>query len=191
MNLRFDSERFVLRPLEMSDVVWCVEMLTDPEVVRFVYGEDVPSKSDVVDEMPLACSRGAGGFIGIWAIEDKSSSECLGTAALLPMPVEKDDTDWALLASDHLLDEEIEIGYFLRRSAWGRGVATEAASRLVQFAFEQTPLTDIVGIIEPEHLASWNVLEKVGFVNEGVRRAYAEDCLGFRISKSGWAAGRI
>ena len=172
----------------MSDTDWCVEMLTDREVVRYVYREYVPSVQEVVDEMPLATSRGGvGECIGIWAIEEKESGNCLGTTLLLPLPIEKDDTDWTLLSSDSLLDEEIEIGFILRKHTWGRGFATEAASRLLQFAFEQTPLDEIAAVIDPKNLASRNVLIKIGFQEEGMRRAYAEDCEGFRLGSDAWA----
>ena len=70
--------------------------------------------------------RGGDGSIGVWCIKDRQSQAKLGTGALLPMPIEEDDTDWDLVVPGQLPDAEIEIGYFLKPSAWGIGIATEA-----------------------------------------------------------------
>ena len=100
----------------------------------------------------------------------------------MPLPIDQDDTDWEQLIEDQLPDGEIEIGYFLRRSAWGKGFATEAAQRLLRFAFEDTSLKEVVAVIESENKSSRRVLDKIGFVSTGTRRAYGETLPGFRIT---------
>ena len=186
MNLELATERLVLRPLIASDIEWCTEMLTSYEVMRYIYGEDIPTGDEVVEEMPLAMRRCAGGCIGIWTIVLKKEERCMGTVFLLPLPIDEDDTDWDLVVGEKLPDAEIEIGFVLRKSSWGQGVATEAATRLIQFAFEETAIGEIVAVIDPENIASRNVLSKVGIRDEGTRRAYAEECIGFRITREDW-----
>ena len=100
---------------------------------------------------------------------------------LLPLPIDEDDTNWDLLAGDDLPEGEIEIGYMFRKSAWGKGYATEACNRLLKFAFEETPLNEVVAVVDSQNTTSRNVVEKCGMAFEGMRRAYAEQCLGFRI----------
>ena len=150
------------------------------------YVHELDTEESIVREMPTYVKRCAGGCIGIWCVVDRSSKEKLGTAILLPMPIEEDDTNWDLVVGDELPDCEIEIGYMLRRSAWGKGYATEATNRLLEFAFEETPLEELVAVIDPENAASQRVLEKCGLVHEGIRRAYAEECPGFRITRQQW-----
>lgn len=87
---------------------------------------------------------------------------------------------------DQLPDCDIEIGYILKPSAWGNGYATKAAERLLKFAFEDTPLTEIVGVIDPENEASRRVLMKLGLLDDGLRRAYGGQCPGFRITRQQW-----
>lgn len=115
--------------------------------------------------------RCAGGGIGIWAIEMERE---VGTVFLLPLPVDEPDTNWQLIDGDALPDAEIELGFILRRSAWRRGIATEAARRLIQFAFEQTAIKELVAVTDADNLAAKNVLLKCGFTDQGMRRAYAE-----------------
>ena len=186
MNLELETERLLLRPLQADDIDWCIEMLTDPEVVRYIYEDDVYSEQEVRDEMPLATRRGAGGCIGIWAIVRKEDRKCLGDVFLLPLPIEEDDTNWDLVQFDLMPEGEIEIGYILRKFAWGQGYATEAASRLLQFAFEETDLQEVVAVVDPKHSASSSVLRKTGLIEEGLRLAYAEQNLGYRITRERW-----
>ena len=70
----------------------------------------------------------------------------------------------------------------------GRYVATEACRRLLRFAFEDTPLTEIVGVIGKGNAASEKVLLKCGLVRAGMRRAYGEQCSAFRITRDQYMA---
>lgn len=184
MNLNLPSERLLLRPLVATDVDVETEMGTDPEVMKYV--GDVETEEQIVRNMPKYTRRCAGGCIGVWCVIEQSTMEKLGTAILLPLPIEEDDTNWDLVVGDDLPDCEIEIGYILKKSAWGKGYATEATNRLLKFAFEETPLEELVATTDPENIASQRVLEKCGLVYEGMRRAYAEECPGFRITRQQW-----
>ena len=119
MKLAMYSERLVLTPLEASDVDLAIEMFTDPEVIKFVC--DVLGEDEIRREMSKWVTRGGNGCVGIWCISDRSSGERFGTTYLLPMSVEDDDTDFSLVLPGQMPDGDIEIGYFLKRSAWGKG----------------------------------------------------------------------
>ncbi len=184
VNLELETERLFLRPLAENDWDIALETFTDPEVMKFV--ADVSKEENLAEEMKTAIRRGAGGRIGVWCVLQRETGEKLGTAALLPLPIEEDDTDWSLLQEDQYPDADIEVGYILKRSAWGNGYATEACRRLVQFAFEETELDEIVAVTDPRNVASQKVLRKCGLRDEGLRRAYAEECPAFRISRQQW-----
>ena len=184
MQLILTSERLLLRPLAETDVDLGIEMGTDPQVMRYV-GE-VETRDQVIRDMAKYVRRCAGGSIGIWCVTDRATQEKLGTAVLLPLPIDEDDTNWDLVAGDDLPEGEIEIGYILKRAAWRRGYATEACRRLLKFAFEETPLEELVGVTDPENTTSRRVLEKCGLTYEGMRRAYAAQCPGYRITRRQW-----
>ncbi len=184
MILDLKSERLLLRPLSASDLDVGFAIFTDPEVMKYV--GQLYTKDRVIQELPTALRRGGGGCIGVWCVIEQATKEKLGTAILLPLPIEEDDTNWDLVVGDELPDCEIEIGYILKRSAWGKGYATEATNRLLKFAFEETPLEELVATIDPENTASQRVLEKCGLIYEGIRRAYAVECPRFRITRQQW-----
>lgn len=184
MDLVLTSERLLLRPLAEEDVDLGLVLLTDPEVMMHV-GE-TQTRDQVIRDMPTYVKRCAGGRIGIWCVTERATGEKLGTAILLPLPIDLDDTDWNLVEGPELPDGEIEIGYLLKRSAWGKGYATEAAGRLLRFAFGETPLEEVVAVTAPENEASQRVLRKIGLIHEGTRRAYAAECPGFRLTRDQW-----
>ena len=184
MNPVLYSERLVLTPFAASDVDIAIENFTDPEVLRYAGG--VVEEAEIRKKMPIWIKRGGNGCIGVWCVADRENGEKLGTVALLPMPVEEKETDYSLVIPGQMPDGDIEIGYFLKRSAWGKGYATEASRRLIRYAFEESPLTEIVANFEAGNDASRKVLEKVGFVSRGTMRCYGVDGPNYRITRDEW-----
>lgn len=184
MILVLKTERLLLRPLTETDADIEVEIGTDPDVMKYV--AEPETAAEVIRDMPKYVRRCAGGCIGIWCLIERSTNEKLGTACLLPLPIEEDDTNWDLVTGDDLPACEIEVGYMLRKSAWGKGYATEACSRLLRFAFEETLMEKVVAVTDPDNAASRKVIEKCGLVYEGMRRAYATQCSGYRINRRQW-----
>ena len=186
-SLILSSPRLHLRPLRESDVDLVLELFTDPEVMEYAGG---PVKDEKIRaEMASYTRRGGDGSIGIWSICKGDTKEAIGSIALLPLPVEADDTEWESLRMGEVPEGDIEIGYFLRKSEWGQGYVSEAVKRLLEFAFSVASLEEIVAVIDPRNTASRKVLARTGFLSEGDRRAYRETCPGFRISKADWLAG--
>lgn len=185
MKLVFESERLLFRPLEEADLDLVMEQWTDPEVAKYAGGK-TSTAEELARLMPLITRRCAGGCIGNWCLIDKPTGEKLGTANLLPMPVDLPDTDWDLVTGDEIPAGDIEIGYILKRSAWGRGDASEACGRLVQFSFEETPLEEIIAATDAQNIASQRVLTKCGFSSIGLIQNYGERTPGFRLMKEDW-----
>ncbi len=186
MNLELHTDRLIIKPLSLGDLDINIELFTDPEVGRYTGG--TYTAEEIEADMPTVVKRGGGGCIGVWCVIDRHTSEKLGTGALLPMPVDEDDTNWDLVDGPNIPDCEIEVGYILKQSAWGKGYATEICMRLLKFAFEQTPLEELVASIDDGNHKSERVLSKCGLCSEGRRRAYGQQTLCFRITQEQWEA---
>ncbi len=187
--LVLETERLRLRPLCSGDLDLGEAIFLDPDVVKYVGGPSTPE--NLPGELETACTRGAGGRLGVWCVMDKTTGEKLGTAILLPLPIEEDDTNWSLVVEDRYPDAEIEIGYMLKRSAWGQGYATEACTRLLRFAFEHTALEEVVACTHPQNHASQHVLRKSGLKDRGVRRCYGTYEPGFGITRREWMDAQV
>jgi ribosomal-protein-alanine N-acetyltransferase len=75
-----------------------------------------------------------------------------------------------------------DIGYVVRRNRWGHGYATEAASLLVRFGFDELDLHRISAVTHPDNRASARVLEKIGMKLEGRIRDHMRTQHGWRDS---------
>jgi RimJ/RimL family protein N-acetyltransferase len=62
---------------------------------------------------------------------------------------------------------DIEIGYRLLHNAWGQGFATEGATALAQYGFDDLGLHRIIGVTHPGNQASQRVLMKAGLADVG------------------------
>lgn len=184
MELVLTSDRLRLTPLLADDIDLAIEMFTDPQVVKYLGGP--MSVAEIHAEMPTWLRRGGDGCIGIWCVSDIGTGEKYGSTALLPMPVEEDDTDWSLVVPGEMPAGDIEVGYFLKRAAWGKGIATEVCRRMLEFAFEETVLQEVVATVDSGNSGSRRVLDKCGFTHFGPMRAYGEDNPGYRITREQW-----
>jgi ribosomal-protein-alanine N-acetyltransferase len=184
MKLELHTDRLRLTPYAQTDLGLALEMWTDPEVVRYV--GDVMTEEEIRQDMQNVVKRGGNGGIGYWCIADRMTGEKLGDSYLLPMPIDKDDTDYSLVVMGQMPDAEIEVGFFLKRSAWGQGYATEVCKRLLQLAFQEMPLNEVVASVDDENLASQRALQKSGMLNRGRARCYGKDSPVFRITRDEW-----
>jgi len=98
--------------------------------------------------------------VGIrWGIFAQESDRCVGTCGF---------NNWSKAM------RSATIGYELNKSYWGKGIATEALSAIIQFAFsgklECGNINRIQADTVPGNVASEKVLIKLGFIEEGLRR---------------------
>jgi RimJ/RimL family protein N-acetyltransferase len=59
--------------------------------------------------------------------------------------------------------DETELGWVLRRDAWGEGYATEAASACIEWAFSELDLSYLTAMINADNARSVRVAERLGF----------------------------
>lgn len=145
------TARVTLRPFGADDADLLVELDSDPEVVRYLSG-GAPTAPEVVRDQILPSVRAGydrwGGRFGLFAADETASGEFLGWFCLRP------ERDGPL---DH-----VELGYRLRRAAWGRGIATEVADALLTKAFTELDVRVVWGATMALNRGSQRVMEKVG-----------------------------
>lgn len=142
------TERLALRPVAADDLDNLVALDSDPEVMRYLNGGRATSREDVA--VKLAAMTASSGFLKTWtwAAEDRTSGEFLGWFSLRPV-------------SDRG-PNDVELGYRLRRMAWGRGLASEGATALVDKAFRELGVAELFAKTMSVNLASRRVMEKAG-----------------------------
>jgi len=90
----------------------------------------------------------------LWKLLPKQGGGLIGFCGLQPLPETEPET---------LLETaEIEVGWWLARAWWGRGLATEAARVALRDGFERVGLQRIVAIAQPANTASIGIMRKLG-----------------------------
>ncbi len=115
--------------------------------MRFIdLGKPVPA--DVVlsrDMAWLLADYGEG--IGYWVGVDRVHETTVGWFGLQPVA---------------LSPLEVELGYRLDPGFWGRGLATEAASAIIEYAFDLAGVQRLFATTMVANVGSWKVMEKAG-----------------------------
>src|SRR3984957_17854724 len=150
VHVFLETDRLVLRRVTMADAGLLTDLDADPDVMRFVTGGAPTSREEIETEyLPafLGYYRRYPGY-GFWAATEKSPGDFLGWFHFRPPPG---------AAEDHA-----ELGYRLRRSAWGQGYATEGSRALIRKGFTEHGVQRVVAEAMVVNQASWRVMEKAG-----------------------------
>ena len=167
------TARLRLRPFDDADADVLFAMHSSAHVLRFW---DAPPWSDRsrAARFITACRQMAEEGTGTrLAVDRISDGAFLGWCSL---------TRWS---PDH---RSAAMGYCFEDAAWGHGYATEAARALLQWAFDTLELNRVQAETDTRNAASARVLEKLGFVREGMLR---EDCVVNGEVSDSWVYGLI
>ena len=138
------TERLVLRPFEEADAEGLHAYLGDEEVVRYE-----PYGAMTMEECRLEAARRASDE-AFWAV-------CLADGTLVG--------NLYLSGADEFGTRE--IGYVFARACWHKGYATEAARRLMAYAFERLATRRIIALCDTRNAASFALMERLGMRREG------------------------
>ena len=149
--------RLDLREFRSSDFDALLELDSDPRVMKYING----GKPSQPDEIRAALRRVANHYrccygLGVWHATRRDTQRFVGWFCLKYPPRSCD----------------IEVGYRLRHDAWGQGFATEGATELLRYGFDDLGVDRIIGVTHPRNRASQRVLMKAGLADRGWGRYY-------------------
>jgi RimJ/RimL family protein N-acetyltransferase len=161
-----ETQRLRLRRFRTADADRLVELDSDPAVMRYItFGEPTPRQAYAEIYLPrwFAIYEAQPG-LGYFAAELRATDEFLG---------------WFHLRDDRIEPEYVELGYRLRRAAWGSGYATEGGRALLQHGFTRAGAERISARTLRANIASQRVMEKCGLSRDG-EFVYAADVIAGR-----------
>lgn len=146
------SDRLLLRPWRDADRDPFAALNADPVVM-----EHFPATLDRAASDALAGRIGEHfdrhGW-GLWALEVPGVTAFAGYVGL------------AVPRFDAPFMPAVEIGWRLARDHWGRGYASEGARRVLDFAFAEAGLAEVVSFTVPANQRSWSVMERIGMARD-------------------------
>jgi [ribosomal protein S5]-alanine N-acetyltransferase len=148
---RLETPRTFMREILGNDADFLLRMMSDPEVMRF-YPQPADEK-EVRDFINRMRARYRDDGCGLWLVVDRETGEPLGRVGLLRQEVNGID--------------EFEIGYMIHRPFWRRGLATEAARAVREWAFGERRLGRVVSLIHPDNVPSQGVARNLGMAVVG------------------------
>jgi len=160
-----ETERLIMRPLVESDVDEIFAMRSDEEIMRFI--REPQGRSESLDWIKLVSARWDTEKLGFCAVIEKETDKFLGWCGI-----------WRLRETN-----ELEVGYAIEKAYWGKGFATEAAEKFIEYAFENIKPDKIVAVAEPKNLASRRVMEKLGMKFVKIAKFYERELVQYAIIK--------
>jgi len=150
------TERLTLRRLKPSDYRDMFEYACRPEVTKYLLWEPHNSSQRTYDYLAYLQTLYRKGDFYDWAVVTNDEKKMIGTCG------------FTTLDFNH---NAAEVGYVLNPRYWGRGIATEAVSRVLDFAFRELNVRRVEAKYIIGNDASRRVMEKCGMTYEGTRRA--------------------
>ncbi len=149
------SARLHLREVRPDDAPALFAIHSDPQVMRYwsypAWTELAQAEQKVADIQRQRREQ----EILVWAIADAASDHLIGTSAVFAL-------DRA--------QGRAEIGYSLHPHRQRRGLASEALRLILSYLFDDLQLRRVEADADPRNLASCGLLDKLGFVREGLLR---------------------
>jgi RimJ/RimL family protein N-acetyltransferase len=141
--MRIETQRLLLRPIELGDLDEFVALHADPEVTRFIRPLDrAAAKKRLHRDEREWLERGH----GLLAMLDLTNGAFLGRCGLKHWPQ----------------FDETELGWALRRDAWGQGYATEAGRACAEWGLSEFDLPYLTAMINADNIRSIRVAERLG-----------------------------
>lgn len=128
--------------MEMGDLDELAALHADPEVTEFIHPLDRAAAAERLRRDGSEWSKRGHGLL---AVLDRRSGAFLGRCGLKYWPQ----------------FDETELGWALRRDAWGHGYATEAARACAEWGFSQLAVPHLTAMIHPDNVRSVRVAERL------------------------------
>jgi len=145
-NFVLETERLRLRPYRLEDLDDLLGILGDPDTM--LYYPAPYSREGTLEWIQDNLRRYREDGFGLWAMELKDTEEFAGNCGPAVREVEG--------------VPEVEPGWHVKRTLWGRGLAPEAAAACRDWVFQNLGAERLISLIRPENSPSRRVAKKIG-----------------------------
>jgi RimJ/RimL family protein N-acetyltransferase len=148
-----NGERVHLRELQPPDVPALYTIFSDVQVMRYWSRSAFQDESEAVQLLEKIQEGFRSRQLFQWGIAQ--GQDVLGTCTLFHLD---------------LVHRRAEIGYALAQRFWGKGLARDAVTAVIDFAFGELDLHRMEADVDPRNTRSLKLLEQLGFQKEGCLR---------------------
>ena len=173
MTIHVETDRYILRDIEETDVQGIYDLDSDADVHEFLGKKPIQTMEQAEKIITYIRGQYTKNGIGRWAIEDKETGNFVG---------------WTGLKYEENLRNfsYYDLGYRLQKQYWGQGIATETAIASLRYGFDQMNLKEIGGAAEVMHGASNHILQKVGLLFTETFEFEGDTCNFYKLKREEW-----
>ncbi|MBN8827716.1 MAG: GNAT family N-acetyltransferase [Sphingobacteriia bacterium] len=150
--MKLEAERVILREWKEEDVEPFAKINQDPKVMEFM--PKLLTKQEVNEWIERIKLHFKNNNFGMFACELKETKKFIGYIGLQNVAFEASFTPC------------VEVAWRLASDHWGKGLATEGAKRVLEFAFNDLKLKEVLAFTVPKNLPSRRVMEKLGMTHD-------------------------
>jgi len=153
MNTIIHTERLTLRAWETNDLLDCIEMNLDKEVMKYFLS--VLTKEQTIEFYDRVQKHFLENGFGLYVVENTITQEFLGYTGFMIANFEASFTPC------------VEIGWRFKKQYWGKGYATEAAKACLNYGFDTLGFDKIYSFTATPNIKSENVMKRIGMIKTG------------------------
>ncbi|HFS6879460.1 TPA: GNAT family N-acetyltransferase [Legionella pneumophila] len=143
-----ETERLLLRTFQEDDVESMIAINQDKKVMQFF--PSVPTEEETIAFIDKVIAHQEQYGFSLYATEIKKTGEMIGFVGLLTATFEAHFTP------------ATEIGWRLSSKHWNQGYATEAAKAVLDYAFNERMLDEVVSFTSVLNKPSIRIMQKIG-----------------------------
>ncbi len=172
MTLRLETERLLLRDIEVSDANRLFLLDSDPEVMKYIGVEPLTEIEQTREMIKMIHQQYIDNGIGRWAVVEKETGLLIGWSGLK-----------ILRNTINGYQDVYELGYRFLPEKWGKGYATESAKASLEYGFNELKTDVIYAYADENNMASIRTLEKLGFENKEKFEDQGDICIWYELKK--------
>ena len=176
------TSRLRLEPFADHHLEGLHEMNARPEVMRYISGQPETREQTLAYIARVKRCWAAWGT-SWWALIHQDSGRVAGAGCIQYLRRE------AAIPEDlnTLRNNPLEIGWRLHPDFWHQGLASEAATRMTAFAFENLAAAELLAVRHPDNLPSGAVMDKLGMRYRGLETWYGRELATHVLGRADWS----
>lgn len=167
--LELSTARLTLVPFTNADLDAVHALWTDAHMRRYLCDDKVVPIEQSREWLEGSTREFAARRFGLWGVHDRTNGTRIGFCGCREWPT-----------------GEPELMYGLLKPWWGRGLATESATAVLDHVFETLGHPVVMAATDPPNVASIRVMERLGMAFHERREMHGLDTMVYRLSRERW-----
>lgn len=148
MVIIYSSSRIIIKAFLSSQEELFSSFFDDADVARYLPSYNKDEYKKLFEKIFEDYEKGP---LGRWGVFHPNTDEYIGNCLIRIFQEDKN---------------ALEIGYSIGKKYWGKGLGSEIATAMVEYAFSKTEIMHLAAVTVPENVGSQKVLEKAGFAHD-------------------------